>query len=112
MATRPSKRPKKQQRKVPDPLLPLVDAVVDMVFARLTQAAIAAGKPSRTKPIKPKKRVIKLPAAKAKGKGKPGLAGALADLLLSDLTSQPPGPIEITKAASKRSPKRRSIKPQ
>jgi hypothetical protein len=76
-----NKRPRDLSR-----VIPVVDQVVEMVFARLKEAAARAKKPSRKKS-----------AARSKGgtvhssiaENRDGLAGAVADLLLSDLTHAP-----------------------
>ncbi len=74
---KPKKKTKNAPAKVPERFAPIVDAVVEMVFARLEEAAARSKRP-------------------AKGKGRPstgprndGLAGAVADLLLTSLTHQP-----------------------
>jgi hypothetical protein len=88
----------RKQRDIPDELLPIVDAVVETVFARLSLAAAAAGKqPSRKKPGKPKSSTAKSPAAKKKT----ALAEALADLLLADLTRQAAPPAKIGRPSAK-----------
>ena len=81
-----TKSGKNKKRTVSDRLIPVVDEVVEMVFARLKDAAARAKKSTR-----------KTSSARSKGAGAPssigenrdGLAGAVADLLLADLTHQP-----------------------
>ena len=76
-----SKSTKRIRSKVPERIIPIVDAVVEMVFARLEEAAAKA---KRAKDGKG--------AAGASDTASPhhdGLAGALADLLLAGLTHQP-----------------------
>jgi hypothetical protein len=63
---------RKKKAEVPDELIPIVDAVVEMVFTRLAEAAAKAkrrsGKKSSPEPEKER-----------------GLAGAVADLMLASL---------------------------
>jgi hypothetical protein len=69
--------------KLPDELLPIVDAVVDVVFERLRSATtdqnVGKGAPLRRKTAK-----LNLPLPKQRT----ALAEALADLLLADLAKR------------------------
>jgi hypothetical protein len=73
----------KRSPKLPDELLPIVDAVVEVVFERLRSATTA---PSAAKgPASSRKTArLNLPLPKQRT----ALAEALADLLLSDLASR------------------------
>jgi hypothetical protein len=70
------KSTRKMSSKVPERIIPIVDAVVEMVFARLEEAAAKAKRPGGAQ-------------ATSKEPHHDGLAGALADLLLAGLTHQP-----------------------
>jgi hypothetical protein len=96
----PTKR--KKQAKVPEPFIPIVDAVVEMVFARLTEAA-AKAKRSEEKKSSPRPTSARQRSSKPEEQG--GLAGAVADLLLAGLTRDASNPKRI-KAARKKRPKR------
>jgi hypothetical protein len=74
------KRTNKRLPKLPDELLPIVDAVVDVVFERLKNAAAATKKPLENRPP-PRPARLNLPLPKQRT----ALAEALADLLLADL---------------------------
>jgi hypothetical protein len=90
------KRATKTQKKseVPRRFIPIVDAVVEGVFARLSEAAAKAKQPAS-----------KRGSARAKEPAAPeserGLAGAIADLLLASLTREAAKPKK-----RKRSPRR------
>lgn len=73
----------KRSPKLPDELLPIVDAVVETVFERLRSAAT---KQNATKgpPIRRKTAKLNLPLPKQRT----ALAEALADLLLADLAKR------------------------
>ena len=64
--------------KLPDELVPIVDAVVEVVFERLRSAASTQGPPASRKTTK-----LNLPLPRQRT----ALAEALADLLLADLAS-------------------------
>jgi hypothetical protein len=74
----------KRSPKLPDELVPIVDAVVEVVFERLRSAT--TGQPSATKgpPASRKTAKLNLPLPKQRT----ALAEALADLLLADLASR------------------------
>jgi len=81
--TKPSRRRDAQRSpKLPDELLPIVDAVVEVVFERLRSAtttkALAKAPPDSRKTAK-----LNLPLPRQRT----ALAEALADLLLADLAS-------------------------
>jgi hypothetical protein len=84
---------RKKKAKVPDQLIPIVDAVVEMVFARLTEAAAKAKRQAGKK-------------SSAKPEEQRGLAGAVADLMLASLARDPSNTRQ-TKAAGEERPKRR-----
>jgi hypothetical protein len=94
---KPTKSSKSKQRRV-ERLIPVVDEVVEMVFARLKEAAARAKKPTR------KKSSVRSKGAAAHSSiavNRDGLAGAVADLLLADLT-QPRKPNQGKKRAKRR----------
>ena len=66
---------RKKKAKVPDQLIPIVDAVVEMVFTRLAEAAAKA-----------KRQAGKKSSAEPEEQG--GLAGAVADLMLASLARE------------------------
>jgi hypothetical protein len=98
-----TQRTKKKQGKVPEPLIPIVDAVVEMVFERLAEAAArakkTAGKKGSGRTKDTKRGAVGPSGAEHRG----GLAGAVADLLLAGLTHPP----AASGKAEKPSPKRR-----
>jgi len=75
---------KKKQSRVKGRLIPVVDEVVEMVFARLKDAA-ARAKKSKQSSARSKGAAVRSSIAK----NRDGLAGAVADLLLADLTHAP-----------------------
>jgi len=83
------KRTSKKKRATPERPIPIVDEVVEVVFARLKDAST-------------QRRVVR-------GRG---LAEALADLVLAHLTRPPKGPKKPKKSAAKSSkkPKRSAAK--
>jgi hypothetical protein len=96
------KKTQRVQRKVPGRLIPIVDAVVEMVFARLKDAAAKAKAP------RPKRS-----SARSKGdqvhpsaENRDGLAGAVADLILAGLT-HPPEPTTKRKKRKEKRPRKR-----
>ncbi len=66
---------RKKKAKVPDQLIPIVDAVVEMVFTRLTEAAAKAKRQAGKK-------------SSAEPEEQRGLAGAVADLMLTSLARE------------------------
>ncbi len=87
---------KTKKAKVPPRLIPIVDAVVEGVFARLAEAAAKAKQPAARRGSA---RAKDEPTAESHG----GLASAIADLLLATLTREASKPKK-----AKRSPRRRS----
>ena len=86
--TKPSRRrTPKRAPKLPDELLPIVDAVVEIVFERLRTAATPA-KSTKIPPASRKTAKLNLPLPKQRT----ALAEALADLLLADLASRSRAP--------------------
>jgi F0F1-type ATP synthase gamma subunit len=91
---RATKNKKKSQKKtkVPHPFIPIVDAVVEGVFARLSEAAANAKLPKG-----------KRGSARAREAAAPesdrGLAGAIADLLLASLTREASKPKRAPRTA-------------
>jgi len=83
----------KKKAKIPDRFIPIVDAVVEGVFARLSEAAVLA-----------KQAKSKRGPARGTGEAEPesdrGLAGAIADHLLASLTR------EASKPKKPKKPKR------
>ena len=91
----------KRSPKLPDELLPIVDAVVEVVFERLRTAAKTKVVPLRRKTTK-----LNLPLPKQRT----ALAEALADLLLADLASRA-GAREKAPGRRKRTARRRGGSP-
>jgi hypothetical protein len=71
-----SRKRSKRASELPDERIPIVDAVVEMVFARLREAAAVAKRSARAKKSRPE----------ASAAPHPSLAESLADILLSDLS--------------------------
>ncbi len=91
------KKTQQVERKVPGRLIPIVDAVVEMVFARLQDAAARAKAPRQKKSSARSKKDQVRPST---AENRDGLAGAVADLILAGLTHSP--------ALPKKPPKKRT----
>jgi len=110
--TKKSAAPKaKRSPKLPDELLPIVDAVVEVVFERMRRAATAEDAVNRP-PLRRKTAKLNLPLPKQRT----ALAEALADLLLADLARRPrakkkPKPTRRAVVSSRRATPRR-VKPR
>jgi hypothetical protein len=88
-------RPRKSSKRVsdlPDERIPIVDAVVEMVFARLREVGAAA-----KRSVRPKKAEVERSLTHH-----PGLAEQVADLLLSDLSRLSAKSVRKKKPRSKR----------
>ena len=99
------KKTQKVERKVPGRLIPIVDAVVEMVFARLQDAA-AKAKAARQK--KSSARSKKDQVRPSTAENRDGLAGAVADLILAGLTHSP----QLPRKPPKRRPARAAKRPR
>jgi hypothetical protein len=90
---------RKKKAKVSDELIPIVDAVVEMVFTRLTEAAAKAKRQAGKKTL-------------AEPKEQHGLAGAVADLVLASLArdASKPTTTQAARGGTQRNlrPKRRA----
>ena len=92
-----TKKAPKKNAKRSEPVIPIVDEVVEMVFARLAEAKARAKVPARQKG---KARAKEDPWADVADRG--GLAGAVADLVLKELTRQSLRPERAKKPSAKR----------
>src|SRR5882672_5792806 len=103
MRVRSAKNTQRVERKVHERLIPIVDEVVEMVFIRLKEAAARATASTRKKGSPRTKNAA---ASSSITENHDGLAGAVADLLLTALTHPP----KRKRAASRKPPrtKRRS----
>jgi hypothetical protein len=92
--------------KLPDELLPIVDAVVEVVFERLRNATAPA---STTKgaPLRRKTARLNLPLPKQRT----ALAEALADLLLADLGRRALAQKRKTRTSAAKPTSRRGVPP-
>jgi len=95
---KPARKNRKKKAKVADRAIPIVDEVVEMVFARLAEAA-AKAKRAGGKGI--------LPRSSSVPEEHRGLAGAVADHLLAVLSRSPSSPRK-SKAPGRKRAKRRS----
>ncbi|HMJ52750.1 MAG TPA: hypothetical protein VK540_11760 [Polyangiaceae bacterium] len=93
--------------KLPDELVPIVDAVVEVVFERL-RSATAPPNTTKGPPLRRKTARLNLPLPKQRT----ALAEALADLLLADLGRRALAQKKAkTRASAAKPPSRRGVRP-